>query len=222
VLTAHRKLAPRPRAALLERNPMPLDLVTLEGTHVRLEPLTPAHAEPLLAAAADGELWNLTVTIVPSRATVAEYLASAFQAQAAGRELPFVIRDRARDRIVGTTRYRNIELAHRRVEIGSTWLAASAQRTAINTEAKLLLLRHAFEMLGCIRVELVTDFLNTRSRAAIERLGAKQEGVLRAHLIMPDGRLRDSVYFSILAAEWPDVRARLTAKLATRAVASPP
>jgi RimJ/RimL family protein N-acetyltransferase len=222
VHTAHRKLAPRPRVALLEDNPMPLDLVTLEGTHVRLEPLTPAHAEPLLAAAADGELWNLTVTIVPSRATVAEYLASAFRAQAAGRELPFVIRDRARDRIVGTTRYRNIELAHRRVEIGSTWLAASAQRTAINTEAKLLLLRHAFEMLGCIRVELVTDFLNTRSRAAIERLGAKQEGVLRAHLIMPDGRLRDSVYFSILAAEWPYVRAGLTAKLATRAVASPP
>jgi RimJ/RimL family protein N-acetyltransferase len=183
--------------------------VILDGQHVRLEPLSAAHEEPLLRAAGDGELWNLTVTTVPSRATICEYLDSAFRAQAAGRELPFAIRDRNADRIVGTTRYRNIELAHRRVEIGSTWLAASAQRTAINTEAKLLLLTHAFEQLGCVRVELVTDVLNTRSRAAIARLGAKQEGVLRAHMIMPDGRIRDSVYFSIVDAEWPDVKARL-------------
>lgn len=192
---------------------MPLAPVTLEGSHVRLEPLTAAHEEPLLAAAADGELWNLTVTTVPSRASIGSYLASAFAAQAAGRELPFVIRDRARDRIVGTTRFRNVELAHRRVEIGSTWLAASAQRTAINTEAKLLLLTHAFDVLGCNRVELVTDFLNTRSRAAIARLGAKQEGILRAHMVMPDGRLRDSVYFSIIAPEWAEVRTRLAQKL---------
>lgn len=192
---------------------MSLAPVTLEGTHVRLEPLSPTHEEPLLAAAADGELWNLTVTTVPSRATIGSYLATAFAAQAAGRELPFVIRDRARDRIVGTTRFRNIELAHRRLEIGSTWLGASAQRTAINTEAKLLLLTHAFDVLGCNRVELVTDFLNTRSRAAIARLGAKQEGILRAHMVMPDGRLRDSVYFSIIAPEWPEVRTRLAQKL---------
>lgn len=192
---------------------MSLDPVTLEGTHVRLEPLAPIHTEALLAAAADGELWNLAVTVVPSRATIADYLASAFRAQAAGRELPFAIRDRMKDRIVGTTRYRNIELAHRRVEIGSTWLAVSAQRTAINTEAKRLLLTYAFETLGCIRVELVTDVLNFRSRAAIGRLGAKEEGVLRAHMIMPGGRIRDSVYFSILDSEWPSVRARLEERL---------
>jgi N-acetyltransferase len=192
----------------------------LEGAHVRLEPLTPAHAEPLLAAAADGELWNLSVTIVPSRATMGEYLASALAAQAAGRELPFAIRARAADRVVGTTRYRNIELAHRRVEIGSTWLATSAQRTAINTEAKLLLLTHAFETLGCNRVEFVTDVLNTRSRAAIERLGAKQEGILRAHMMMPGGRVRDSVYFSLLVAEWPGTKAALNAKLAARVTIS--
>ena len=192
----------------------------LAGTHVRLEPLASEHAAPLLAAAADGELWNLTVTVVPSPATIGNYLGAAFKARDAGRELPFVIRARASGRIVGTTRYRNIELAHRRVEIGSTWLAASAQRTAINTEAKLLLLTHAFETLGCIRVEFVTDVLNTRSRAAIERLGAKQEGILRAHLLMPDGRIRDSVYFSFLAAEWPAARTRLAARLAAHETAT--
>jgi RimJ/RimL family protein N-acetyltransferase len=199
---------------------MSLPAVTLTGAHVRLEPLTSQHAEPLLAAAADGELWNLTVTLVPSRATIGEYLAAAFRARDAGHELPFAIRDTARNRIVGTTRFRSIALAHRRLEIGSTWLAASAQRTAINTEAKLLLLAHAFEALGCQRVELVTDVLNTRSRAAIARLGAKQEGILRSHRIMPGGRVRDSVYFSILAAEWPAVRAGLREKLAARAAGS--
>ena len=197
---------------------MPLDPVTLDGTRVRLEPLTPAHEEPLLAAAADGELWNLVVTVVPSRVTIGDYLARAFRAQAAGHELPFAIRDRATDRIVGTTRYRSIELAHRRVEIGSTWLAASAQRTAINTEAKFLLLRHAFEILGCNRVELVTDVLNARSRAAIERLGAKQEGIHRAHMVMPGGRIRDSVYYSIVGPEWPAVKANLSTRLAARAM----
>lgn len=197
---------------------MPIHPVTLDGAQVRLEPLTAAHESALLSAAADGELWNLTVTVVPSAATIGDYLASAFRAQAEGRELPFAIRDRARDRIVGTTRYRNIELAHRRVEIGSTWLAAGAQRTAINTEAKLLLLTHAFDALGCARVELVTDALNLRSRAAIARLGAKQEGILRAHLIVPGGRIRDSVYFSILAEEWPAVRGRLMARLGSGAM----
>jgi RimJ/RimL family protein N-acetyltransferase len=190
--------------------------VTLEGPRVRLEPLTRAHREPLLAAAADGRLWDLKVTVVPSLETVDAYLAEAEAAAVAGRERPFVIRDRAADRIVGSTRYRAIELAQRRVEIGSTWLAASAQRTAINTEAKLLLLAHAFETIGCQRVELLTDVLNERSRAAILRLGAVQEGIFRSHMIMPDGRRRDSVIFSILAAEWADVKAGLTAKLAAR------
>ena len=201
---------------------MALTPVTLEGEHVRLEPLTPAHREPLLAAAAEGEQWNITVTVIPSPATIDGYLATAFAAQEAGRELPFVIRDRARDRIVGTTRFRNIELEQRRVEIGSTWLALGAQRTAINTEAKRLLLTHAFETLGCECVELVTDFLNTRSRAAIARLGAKQEAILRSHLIVPGGRIRDSVYFSILSAEWPAVKTRLQEKLAAHRAASAP
>jgi RimJ/RimL family protein N-acetyltransferase len=196
---------------------VPLDPVTLESPRVRLEPLDPAHAEALLAAAADGNLWNLKVTIVPSRATLPGYLAEAFTAAAAGREQPFVIRDRATDRIVGTTRYRNIDLLHRRVEIGSTWLALSAQRTPINTHAKLLLLTHAFETLGCQRVELVTDALNARSRAAILRLGAVEEGIYRCHLIMPDGRQRDSVMFGILAAEWPRVKAGLVARAARSA-----
>jgi RimJ/RimL family protein N-acetyltransferase len=188
--------------------------VTLESSRVRLEPLEAAHAAALLAAAADGQLWELKVTVVPSRETWPRYLEEAQAAAAAGRELPFVIRDRLSGRIVGTTRYRNIDLAHRRVEIGSTWLALSAQRTPVNTHAKLLLLTQAFESLGCQRVELVTDALNTRSGAAILRLGAVQEGIYRRHLVMPDGRQRDSVMFSILAAEWPRVKAGLVAKAA--------
>ncbi len=196
---------------------MPLAPLTLEGRRVRLEPLLSRHRDALVAAAADGELWNSKVTIVPSAATVDAYLDEVVAAQAAGHQLPFAIRDRTHDRIVGSTRYRAIDLAHRRLEIGSTWLARSAQRTAINTEAKLLLLAHAFEVLHCQRVELLTDFLNAQSRAAILRLGAVQEGILRKHLVMPDGRERDSVIFSILAGEWPTVKAGLVAKLASHA-----
>jgi N-acetyltransferase len=191
--------------------------VTLEGQHVRLEPLSPAHEESLIAAASDGELWNSTVTIVPSRATMAAYIASALDAQALGRELPFVIIRKLTERVVGSTRFFHIERDHRRVEIGYTWLAASAQRTGVNTEAKLLLLTHAFERLRCIRVEFVTDVLNQQSRTAILRLGAKQEGVLRNHMVMPSGRHRDSVCFSIIEAEWPEVKARLEAKLGQKA-----
>jgi RimJ/RimL family protein N-acetyltransferase len=197
-------------------SPVPLAPVTLEGRGVRLEPLGRQHRDALLAAAADGQLWELKVTVVPSAATIDAYLAEARTAAEAGRELPFAIRDRATDRIVGSTRYRMIELAHRRLEIGSTFLAASAQRTAINTEAKLLLLTHAFEVLGCQRVELLTDVLNTRSRAAILRLGAVAEGIFRKHLIMPDGRQRDSVIYSILAGEWPAVKTGLVGRLAPR------
>ena len=191
--------------------------VILEGQHVRLEPLSPAHEESLIAAACDGELWNSNVTIVPSRATMAAYIASTLDAQALGRELPFVIIRKSTGRVVGSTRFFHIERDHRRVEIGYTWLAASAQRTAVNTEAKLLLLTHAFERLRCIRVEFVTDVLNQQSRTAILRLGAKQEGVLRNHMVMPSGRHRDSVCFSIIEAEWPEVRARLEAKLGKEA-----
>lgn len=195
------------------RKLMQISPVTLEGEHVRLEPLSPAHEKALIAAAGDGELWNSTVTIVPSRTTMAAYIAATLNAQQQGREFPFVIIRKPSEQVVGSTRFFHIERDHRRLEIGYTWLAASAQRTAVNTEAKLLLLTHAFESLRCIRVELVTDVLNEQSRAAILRLGAKQEGILRNHMIMPSGRHRNSVMFSIIETEWPEVRARLQARL---------
>ena len=187
--------------------------VILEGQHVRLEPLSLAHEEALIAAAGDGELWNSTVTIVPSRETIGSYIGAALNAQAQGHALPFVIIRKESGLVVGCTRFFHIERDHRRVEIGYTWLSAGAQRTSINTEAKLLLLTHAFEFWRCIRVEFFTDFLNHQSRTAILRLGAKQEGILRNHMIMPSGRYRDSVCFSITEAEWPDVKARLKEKL---------
>ena len=194
---------------------MEISPVILEGQHVRLEPLSSAHEESLITAAGDGELWNSTVTIVPSRTTVGAYINTALNAQAEGHALPFVITQKPAGKIVGSTRYFHIERDHRRLEIGYTWLSSSAQRTKVNTEAKLLLLTHAFERLGCIRVEFVTDILNQQSRTAILRLGAKQEGVLRNHMIMPSGRYRDSVCFSIIEAEWPAVKAGLQVKLAS-------
>lgn len=195
------------------RTKMEISPIILEGQHVRLEPLSPAHEESLITAAGDGELWNSVVTIVPSRANMAAYVATALKAQAHGRELPFVIIRKSSGLVVGTTRFYDIEPVDRRIAIGYTWLAASAQRTEVNTETKLLLLIHAFERLRFIRVELITDVLNQQSRAAILRLGAKQEGVLRNHMVMPGGRYRDSVCFSIIEAEWPEVKARLQAKL---------
>jgi len=190
-----------------------IEPLTLEGNHVRLEPLSFAHQDALLDAASDGELWTLPYTIVPSKETIVEYIGNALQGQEQGHEQPFIIIDRQRNVIVGSTRYTEIVAAHRKLEIGYTWLARSAQRTAINTEAKYLLLRHAFEDLGCVRVELVTDILNERSRAAILRIGATQEGILRNHMILPNGRCRDSVCFSIIEAEWPVVKERLLARL---------
>jgi RimJ/RimL family protein N-acetyltransferase len=189
-----------------------------------------AHEEPLIAAAGDGELWNSTVTIVPSSpAKMIDYIQAALDGQAKGTELPFAIIRRAlgevgsfagtpdvpsaSDEVVGTTRFYDIFPNDRRVAIGYTWLAKSAQRTAVNTESKLLLLSHAFEDWQCIRVELITDVLNEQSRTAILRLGAKQEGILRRHLILPSGRIRDSVIFSIIKEEWPEVKARLVARL---------
>jgi RimJ/RimL family protein N-acetyltransferase len=167
-------------------------------------------------AASDGELWNSNVTVVPSRETIADYVKAALDGQAKGRELPLVIINVAANQIVGTTRFYEIRPDDRAAAIGYTWLAMSAQRTAVNTESKLLLLTHAFEHWRCNRIELITDVLNEQSRAAILRLGAKQEGILRKHLILPSGRIRDSVVFSIIDTEWPDVKARLTAKLAQK------
>jgi len=183
---------------------------------VRLEPLEPGHAEHLIDAADDGELWKSNMTIVPSRATMGEYIGTALESQATGRELPFVIVHQPSGRVVGSTRFYNIERKDRNAEIGYTWVAASAQRTAVNTEAKLLLLAHAFESWQCIRVSFVTDVLNQQSRAALLRLGAKEEGILRNHLIMPGGRYRDSVCFSVIEAEWPTVKTRLETKLAEK------
>lgn len=191
--------------------------ITLEGQKVRLEPLTMAHQEALVAAAADGELWNSTVTVVPSRDNVVEYIQYALDGLARRSELPFVIVRKSTGEVVGTTRFYEIKPQDRGAAVGYTWISASAQRTPVNTETKLLLLTHAFEHWQTVRIELITDVLNEQSRAAILRLGAKQEGILRNHLIMPSGRIRDSVCFSIIDAEWPEVKARLTAKLARNA-----
>ncbi len=193
---------------------MEINPVTLEGKHVRLEPLSPAHEEALIAAAADGELWNSIVTVVPTPDTMAGYISAALHAQAQGRELPFAIRRKSTGTIVGTTRFYFIEREYRTAEVGYTWLAASAQRSEVNTESKLLLLTHAFDHWQCIRVALVTDILNQQSQRAILRLGAKQEGILRNHMLMPDGRYRDSVLFSVIESEWPEVKVRLKARLA--------
>jgi RimJ/RimL family protein N-acetyltransferase len=180
-----------------------------------------AHMDALINAANDGELWNSTVTIVPSSPVkMTDYIQAALDGQSKGTELPFVIIRKSTGEVVGTTRFYEIVPADRRVAIGYTWLAKSAQRTAVNTESKLLLLTHAFEHWRCVRVELITDVLNQQSRAAILRLGAKEEGMLRSHMIMPNGRIRDSVIFSIIAEEWPEVRARLAAKLGQSASTS--
>jgi RimJ/RimL family protein N-acetyltransferase len=187
--------------------------ITLAGRHVRLEPLSLVHREALVTAASDGELWTLPYTVVPSQETIAGYISKTLEEQERGIEQPFVIVDVQRNKIVGSTRYMRIDAANRQREIGYTWLAASAQRTPINTEAKYLLLKNAFEDQRCIRVEFMTDVLNERSRAAILRIGATQEGILRNHMIMPNGRLRDSVCFSIIESEWPGVKERLIAKL---------
>ena len=188
--------------------------VTLENETVRLEPLDEhQHREALAAAIRDGELWTIRETLVPHPDQLGAFFAVAAERQAQGNSLAFATRDRRTGRIVGSTRFMNINADFRRVEIGYTFLARSAWRTPLNTNAKYLMLRHAFEVWSFNRVELLTDVLNVRSRAAIERIGARQEGILRCHMQMPDGRLRDSVIFSIIRAEWPDVRARLEARL---------
>jgi RimJ/RimL family protein N-acetyltransferase len=187
--------------------------VFLEGHGVRLEPLAPQHAEPLARAAADGRLWELWYTSVPEPDGVKGYVAAALDGQAAGHMLPWVVRDLASDTIVGTTRYHDIVPALDRVEIGWTWYAARAQGTHVNSAAKLLLLTHAFETLSCQVVGLRTDWFNARSQRAIEALGAHRDGVLRHHQMRRDGTVRDSVMYSILRHEWPDVKRHLDARL---------
>ncbi len=188
--------------------------VTLEGRHVRLEPLSLAHHDRLCAVGLDAELWRWGLSTLATPADMRAYIETALAWQAQGTAVPFAIVARATGQVVGSTRYANIERADRRLEIGWTWLARAAQRTPANTEAKYLLLRHAFEVLGCIRVEFKTDVLNEPSRAALLRIGAKQEGILRSHMVTASGRIRDSMYFSIVAGEWPAVKAGLEQKLA--------
>jgi RimJ/RimL family protein N-acetyltransferase len=192
----------------------PLQPVTLTGRFVELRPLTLDHTESLVAVGLDPALWRHTVNQVTHHADMRRYIETALEEQTAGRSLPFVIVARPEGRVVGSTRYGNIDRQHRRVEIGWTWVAAAWQRTPINTEAKRLLLGHAFETLGCVRVEFKTDRLNEQSRAALRRIGAVEEGILRRHMITDTGRWRDSVYYSIVAEEWPTIRAALEARLA--------
>ena len=191
-----------------------LSPVTLEGRHVRLEPLGMEHAERLLPVASDGELWRLTREDASNPDALRAYIGRALASQAEGSALPFAIVERESGRAIGSTRFGNYAAVDRRVEIGWTWVGRPWQRTAVNTEAKLLLLTHAFEALGLRRVELKTDVLNMQSRNAILRLGATQEGIFREHMATESGRIRDSVWFSILAREWETVKARLLAALA--------
>jgi N-acetyltransferase len=188
--------------------------VVLEGRGIRLEPLAENHDHALTAAAADGELWELWFTSVPAPGTTAAYVADALKGQREGHMLPWAVRDLASDTIVGTTRYHDIVAAIDRVEIGYTWYASSRQRTGVNSTCKLLLLAHAFDTLHCKVVGLRTDNFNFRSQKAIEGIGAKKDGVLRHHASRKDGTVRDSVMYSILAAEWPDVRRHLELRLA--------
>jgi RimJ/RimL family protein N-acetyltransferase len=186
----------------------------LTGSTIFLEPLQTRHESALLAAAADGELWNLTFTVVPDADSMARYIDRAIAGRVAGTVMPFAIVRRDDNRVVGSTRFWKIDRINRKLEIGHTWLAESMQRSGVNTEAKYLLLHHAFAVMNCVRVQFTTDELNQKSRTAILRIGAQQEGIVRHERIMPDGRKRNSVRFSIIDSEWPEVRAGLEQKMA--------
>ena len=189
-----------------------LEPVTLKGRHARLVPLSLEHHDELIAATRDGELWKLWYTAVPSPETMRAEIARRLKLQAEGRMRPFTVLNADR-KAVGMTTYMNVDAQSRRVEIGSTWYAKSVQGTALNTECKLMLLTHAFETLDCIAVEFRTHVLNAQSRKAIERLGAKLDGILRRHLIQPGGTVRDTAVYSITAEEWLMVRAHLNWQL---------
>jgi RimJ/RimL family protein N-acetyltransferase len=196
-----------------------IEPVILTGRYAILEPLAREHEAAVQQAAADGELWSLWYTSVPATDKTSEWLSIALDMRERQGAMPFVVRDASSGQIVGSTRYFNVDPVNRRLEIGHTWYAKRAQRTGINTECKLLLLTHAFEALRCIAVEFRTHWFNHRSREAILRLGAKQDGVLRNHLMLPDGSKRDTVVFSIIDGEWPAVKRNLQWLLERRRVA---
>ncbi len=187
--------------------------LSLRGRHAALEPLAPTQGPALEDAVRDGELWKLWYTSIPAPQNMAAEIERRLRLCDSGSMLPFAVRSMATGKLVGMTTFMNVDQANKRVEIGSTWYARSVQRSALNTECKLLLLRHAFDTLGCIAVEFRTSFFNFASRRAIERLGAKQDGVLRAHMRHADGTLRDTVVFSILPQEWPAVKSHLEFQL---------
>jgi RimJ/RimL family protein N-acetyltransferase len=194
-------------------NPLFLEPVTLKGRHARLVPLEPSHHDDLAAAVRDGELWKLWYTTIPSPGAMAAEIERRLGLQAEGKMLPFTVLD-ASGKPAGMTTYMNVDAANRRVEIGSTWYRKAVQRTALNTECKLMLLTHAFETLDCIAVEFRTHGLNNQSRRGIERLGAKFDGLLRNHSIMPNCTFRDTAVYSIIAGEWPTVKTHLSWQLA--------
>ena len=185
---------------------MDIEPVTLEGKRVRLEPMNENHLDALTAAGAFDELWKWTGNKATTRESMKEYMDTALAEAKAGVSLPFVTVDRGSGKIIGSTRFGNIDRANRRVEIGWTWITPAFQRTYVNSEAKYLMLRHAFEVWNCMRVELKTDVLNDKSRNAMLRMGAKEEGILRKHSVTYSGRIRDTIYYSVLDTEWPEVR----------------
>ncbi|MFN2513274.1 MAG: GNAT family N-acetyltransferase [Pyrinomonadaceae bacterium] len=192
---------------------MTFDCVTLQGLHVRLEPLCSEHLDGLCEFGLDPELWRWTTTRLNTREDMTEWLEEALKSEQEGTARPFATISLESGLVIGSTRFGNIDLQNRHVEIGWTWVSIPWQRTAVNTEAKYLMLRHAFEVLGCIRVEFKTDSINERSQRALLRIGAKEEGSLRNHMIVHDGRYRHSVYFSVIDSEWLEVKSNLEAKL---------
>jgi RimJ/RimL family protein N-acetyltransferase len=187
--------------------------MALEGDWVRLEPLCVGHKQGIIDAVSDGQLWELFVTMVPHKDDIDKFIANAIAHHETGQGLVFATIDKASNRVVGSTRFMDAKPTYKRVEIGFTFIAQSYQRTNINTEAKLLMLTHAFETLGLNRVQFLTDVLNQASRNAILRIGAKQEGILRSHMHMADGRIRDSVIFGVTSDKWPNVKQNLIHKL---------
>ena len=192
---------------------MTVQPVTLEGAVVRLEPISLDHLDDLARAGADPGIWLYMPSDGSTASGMERFIRASLADRDAGTALPFATIHKATGRAIGSTRFGNIVLEHKRVEIGWTWIAPEFQRTAVNTEAKYLMFRHAFEVLGCNRVELKTNANNARSRAAILRIGAKEEGTFRSHMVNPDGSLRDTVYFSVIRPEWPDLKARLESRM---------